>query len=163
MTYLPDGEESEFEIPDFGVRLGVRDEDDESLNYLADPIPGYDNATTTHAGAPSAPGCSVTNPDQTVTATATIDGRLQRVSLHFGSGSSASISEDELSREILLVGRLAGRKARAQLFDFLLDGSGEDVESTRHFLRDELGLPTPEQAAAEQAEAFGIRLRDNNE
>ena len=156
MTYLPDNEESQFEIPDFGAIFGVPDQDGESPDFLPAHV-------TAHDPAPSVPGCSVTNPAQTVTATAAVDGRLQGFVMDFGPGSAASLTEQDLGHEILLVGRLAGRKARSQLFDFLVEGAGDDVESTRRFLRDEMGLPTPEQAAAEQAEVFGIRLRDNDD
>lgn len=107
-----------------------------------------------------APVFSVTNPAGTVTAVASIAGRLRGIELESGSGSAHPMTESELAQEILLVGRLADQKARAELFTYLVDRTaeaGQDPQATARFLRDDVGLPTPEESAAAWAEAFGTQ------
>ncbi len=128
---------------------------------------GWDAADFDPAPAPEsdvhetpAPVFSVTNPSGTVTAIASIAGRLRGVELESGSGSAHPMTESELAQEILLVGRLADQKARAELFTYLVDRTaeaGQDPQATARFLRDDVGLPTPEESAAAWAEAFGTQ------
>ena len=144
----------DWEIPDFGV--GATAPPDLGVGATAPPDPGEGNRT---------PTCSVANPSGTVKATASIDGRVQHIELSATSKVTVSMTEAELAREILVVGKLAGTKARSELFTWLVDrtdATGQDVVATARLLRDDMGLPTPEQAAAAQAEAFGERYRDGH-
>ena len=175
MTNTPD---EGWEIPDFGTAVPEESDDAYSLDHLVSPV--YDDAPAVapRPGAESAPSgrddvaepanpdlpmVSVTNPSSTVSAIVSITGRLHRVELNSGSRSAASMSEAELAQEIMLVGRLAGQKASSELFAYLVDQTaeaGQDPVATGRFLRDDVGLTTPEQAAAAQAEAFGASYRE---
>lgn len=147
MTYLPeDGDD--WEIPDFG--LGAPVTADDSLDYLAEPAPA-----SAADGEHQLAMFSVSNPAGSVTATASIAGLLHRIEL---GGTAHSMTETELAQEILLVGRLAGQKARSELFTHLVNRTaeeGQDAIATARFLADDVGLPTPEESAAAQADAFG--------
>jgi hypothetical protein len=160
--------EDDWEVPDFGPGPSPDADDASSLDYLYDPAPG---ASVEHDGVPEGapgrelPAFSVTNPAGTVTATALLVGRLQRIELAPHSKLATAMTEDELAQEILLVGRLAGQKARSELFTVMMDqtaAAGQDPETARRFLRDDVGLPTPEESTAAQAEAFGARYRESH-
>lgn len=147
MTH-PSDDRDDWEIPDFGLGTATQ----------AGPI-GTDTAPETATAATFA----VANPPGTVTAIASIGGRVQRIELAAASKATASMTEGELAQEILLVGKLAGMKARSELFTWLIDrtdDSGQDPAATARLLRDDMDLPTPEQAAAAQAEAFGAHYRE---
>jgi hypothetical protein len=91
-------------------------------------------------------------------------GRLQRIDLAPDSKLATSMTETELAQEILLVGRLAGQKARSELFTVMMDqtaAAGQDPAVARRFLRDDVGLPTPEDSATAQAEAFGAQYLES--
>lgn len=172
MTYPHDNGEG-WEIPDFGLHVPVVAGDDRSLDDLY--VPSGDAAVDDTSAPPqetpaenvaegniepgrsAMPMFSITNPAGTVTATASITGSLHRIDLA-GSRSATATTESELAQEILLVGRLAVQKARSELFTYLVDQTaqaGQDPVLAGRFLRDDVGLPTPGEAAAAQAEAFG--------
>lgn len=141
LTYLPD-DCNDWEIPDFGLGTPGVAADDKNDKQL--------------------PTFSVTNPAGTVTATASIAGQLHRVELE---GPAHSMTEAELAQEILLIGRLAGQKARSGLFTYLVDRTaevGQDPIMTARFLADDVGLPTPEESTAAQAHAFGARYQESH-
>jgi hypothetical protein len=110
---------------------------------------------------------TVTNPPGTVSVSALMDGRTQRVQL---SPKASSLTESELAEEILVLSELARQKGLAGQHTYLFDNASQ-VEGLRDL--DELGLdgnqvfrdfvqagmrlPTPEQADAEQAEVFATR------
>lgn len=152
MTYKP---EDDWEIPDFGLGSAGDDDDAASLDHL------YDSAEDgTESTEQTLPVFRVTNLAGTVTATAVIVGRLQRIELAPDAKLATSLTETELAQEILLVGRLAGQKARSELFTVMMGQtaeSGQDPAIAHRFLRDDVGLPTPEESAAAQAEAFGAQ------
>lgn len=139
-----------WEIPDFGLgRPGHADDDDSPDGFEGRGLPLF----------------SVSNPAGAVTATASIAGRLHRVELTAGSRSLPALTEAELAQEILLVGRLAGQRARSELFRYLVEQTaeaGQDPVATGRFLRDDVGLPTPEESAAARAEAFGARYLESH-
>lgn len=101
---------------------------------------------------------------ETVSVSALMDGRTQRVEL---SPKVTSMSETELAEEILVIADLARQKGLAAQHSYLLgDDSlsetmremgidGNDV--VRDFMENGIGLTTPEQAAAAQAEVFATR------
>ena len=107
---------------------------------------------------------TVTNPSGTVSVSAAIDGRTQRVEL---SPKVTSMSESDLADEIIVLADLARQKGLAGQHAFLLDNQvlseglhelGLDGrEVVRDFMENGMGLPTPEQAEAVQAEVFAAR------
>jgi hypothetical protein len=110
---------------------------------------------------------TVTNPPETVSVSALIDGRTQRVQL---SPKANSLTESELAEEIIVLAGLARKKGLAGQHTYLLenasqieglDGLTELGVDSNQLLRDFMGagmqLPTPEQADAAQAEVFAVR------
>jgi hypothetical protein len=110
---------------------------------------------------------TVTNPPETVSVSAAMDGRTQRIEL---SPKATSMTESELSDEILVLADLARQKGLAGQHTFLLENAsqpetlqileeigfdGPDV--IRDFMENSVHLPTPEQANAAQAEVFATR------
>jgi len=109
---------------------------------------------------------TVTNPPDTVSVSVLIDGSIQRVSL---SPKVVNMSESDLAEEVLVIADLARQKGCAGAQTALLEGAspseamgefGEDgSEVVRDFLENGLGLVSPEQAQAAQAEVFATRYR----
>ncbi len=107
---------------------------------------------------------TVTNPPETVSVSALMDGRTQRVEL---SPKVTSMSEAELADEILVIADLARQKGLAAQHSYLLEDDSlsetmremgiEGSEVVRDFMQNGIGLTTPEQAAAAQAEVFASR------
>jgi len=110
---------------------------------------------------------TITNPPETVSVSALIDGRTQRVQL---SPKASSLTESELAEEIIVLADLARKKGLAGQHSYLLENVsqteglqelGEIGLDSNQILRDfmEAGmqLPTPEQADAAQAEVFAAR------
>jgi hypothetical protein len=110
---------------------------------------------------------TVTNPPDTVSVSALIDGRTQRIEL---SAKVTSMSEAELADEILVLADLARLKGLAAQHTYLLESAsdpesmremgemGADTfEALRDFMENGMKLSTPEQAAAAQAEVFATR------
>lgn len=168
MTYQPD---EDWEIPDFSLGSADDADHDGILDDLYGPEGGAasdaDGTSDGDAQSPeqALPVFSVTNPAGTVTATALMVGRLQRIELAHDAKLATSMTESELAQEILLVGRLAGQKARSELFTVMVDqtaAAGQDPAVARRFLRDDVGLPTPEESATAQAEAFGAQYLESH-
>lgn len=112
-------------------------------------------------------GYTVTNPPETVSVSALIDGRTQRVTL---SATATKLTESELADEILVLAELARKKGLAGQHTYLtenadqiegLDGLAElGIDSTQmltELMRSGMQLPTPEQADAAQTEVFAAR------
>lgn len=110
---------------------------------------------------------TVTNPPETVSVSALIDGRTERVKL---SPKVNSLSESELSEEIIVLAALARKKGLAGQHTYLLDNIAEveglqNLEELgldgnqvfRDFVEVGMQLPTPEQAEAAEAEVFATR------
>jgi hypothetical protein len=100
---------------------------------------------------------TVTNPAGTVSATAVIGGRLQQVEL---SEKVTDMTEAQLVDEIILLADLAAQKAKAAQHAVvvqLMRTMGYDAVVTSGFLEHDLGLPSPETAAARRAEVFAAR------
>jgi hypothetical protein len=110
---------------------------------------------------------TVTNPPQTVSVSALIDGRTQQIDL---SPKAASMSEPELVEEIIILADLARQKGLAGQHSYLLGneflvgsigGMGYNSnEVLRDFMENGIGMPTPEKAAEAQAEVFAARYKD---
>jgi hypothetical protein len=106
---------------------------------------------------------TVTNPPQTVSVSALIDGRTQQIDL----SPKLSMTEAELKDEVLVLAELARQKGLAGQHTYLLDNDflseslsemgvdGNDF--LRDFMETGMGMPTPEQAAEAQAEVFATR------
>ena len=110
---------------------------------------------------------TVTNPPETVSVSALIDGRTQRVRL---SPKANSLTESELAEEIIVLAGLARKKGLAGQHTYLLENASQiegldgltelGVDSNqllRDFMDAGMQLPTPEQADAAQAEVFAAR------
>jgi hypothetical protein len=110
---------------------------------------------------------TVTNPPETVSVSALIDGRTQRVKL---SASATKLTEAELADEIIVLAELARQKGLAGQRTFVMDSAVDNeglqqlsemgLDSTqllRDFVETGMRLPTEEQADAAQAEVFAAR------
>lgn len=111
---------------------------------------------------------TVTNPPGIVSVSALIGGRIREVEL---SPKARSMSEDELADEIIVLAGLARQKALAGQQTYLMesellaDGMREFGLDSRDVVRDfmqiGMGMPSPEQAEAAQAEVFATRYSDD--
>jgi hypothetical protein len=157
----------------------IDDEDDDAgaLDFLAvDPVSGGaeldepaaetepDEARLeTGADEESAPLFAVTNPPGTVTVSTYMDGRVQQIDL---APKVATMTESDLSEEILVIARLATQEAKSAQYAYMLDGmrrQGHDDVATRDFLTRDLDLPSPQDAEAERADVFATRYRYDHE
>jgi ESX secretion-associated protein EspD/H len=111
----------------------------------------------------TADDCTVTNPPETVSVSALLDGTPERVRL---SPTVTGMTEAELADEILVIAELARQKAlAAQQSYWQEDGAlaeamrefGSGADAVGQFMAGGIGLTTPEQAAAAQAEVFATR------
>lgn len=168
---LEESDALDFSAPD-------RDDDESAVDALHDYAPSEPEdaetdlaAIDSQTDADAAPDdeespemFTVTNPPETVSVSALMDGRTQRVEL---SPKVTSMTEDELAEEILVIADLARQKGLAAQHDYLMEDAslsdtmremgmdGNDV--VRDFMENGIGLITPEQAAAAQAEVFATR------
>jgi hypothetical protein len=110
---------------------------------------------------------TVTNPPETVSVSALIDGRTQRVRL---SPKATNLTESELAEEVIVLADLARQKGRAGQHTYLMENASQTEglqelgeigldsnELLRQFTETGMQLPTPEQADAAQAEVFAAR------
>lgn len=102
---------------------------------------------------------SVTNPQETVSVTAIMSGEIQRIEL--SPTVVRMMTASELADEILVIANLARQQAQAKQYGFMLQSLGatgaNDDEDLGEFLDIHLGLSSPRQAAAAQAEVFATR------
>jgi hypothetical protein len=110
---------------------------------------------------------TVTNPPETVSVSALIDGRTQRVRL---SATATKLTETELADEIIVLAELARQKGlagqRAYVMESAADNEGlqqlrdmglDSTQLLSDFVDTGMRLPTEEQADAAQAEVFAAR------
>jgi hypothetical protein len=110
---------------------------------------------------------TVTNPPETVSVSALIDGRTQRVTL---SPTATQLTESELADEIVVLAELARQKGlagqRAYVMESAADNPGlqqlnemgmDSTQLLRDFVDTGMRLPTEEQAETAQAEVFAAR------
>lgn len=104
---------------------------------------------------------TVTNPQGSVSVTALMDGRIQQVTV---TDKASSMSESGLAEEIFVIADLARQKARAAQHTFMVENMSEmtgDSDQQNAMLHEFVGmtlnLPTPEEAAAREAEVFATR------
>jgi hypothetical protein len=107
---------------------------------------------------------TVTNPPETVSVSALTGGRIHQIGL---SPKVTGMSESELADEIVVIAGLARQKGLAGEHTYLLENPAlsetmraiglDGNEVLRDFMGNGMGLPTPEEADAEQAEVFATR------
>ncbi|OSC40342.1 hypothetical protein [Mycobacterium decipiens] len=100
---------------------------------------------------------TLTNPAETVSVTASMDGQIRGVEL---SANVATMTESELAEEVLVVADLTRQRALSAQHALLarsLRAIGADDEAIRDLLDNGMGLPSPEQAAEAQAHVFVTR------
>jgi hypothetical protein len=105
----------------------------------------------------------VANPEETVTVTTMMDGRIRGIAL---SAQASRMTESELAAEIVVVGKLAAQKARSAQYLLLarqMAEQGYDAGASQDFLTRELNLPTPADVAAAQVEVFASRYSENDD
>ena len=123
---------------------------------------------------------TVTNPPDTVSVTASMDGTIHDVEL---SADAARMTESELADEILVIADLARQQASSKLLTVLLEGAAEAVKELTEVEVDDklkglvgdigetladrlenglLRLSSPEQAAQAQAEVFATRYTSDD-
>lgn len=111
---------------------------------------------------PASPVVTVTNPPGTVSVSAHLDGRIERVHLM----GVTRATESQLADEILVIADLARQKARSAQHLTMLEqmrALGHDHASTRDFLVRELDFPSPEQVTAAIAETFAVRYAGHHD
>lgn len=104
---------------------------------------------------------TVTNPQGSVSVTTLMDGRIHQVTV---TDKASKMTESGLAEEIFVIADLARQKARGAQHTFMVENMKEmtgesDAEnaSLLEFVQMTLNLPTPEQAAAAEAEVFATR------
>lgn len=110
---------------------------------------------------------TVTNPPETVSVSALIDGRTQRVTL---SPTATNLTEAELADEIIVLAELARQKGLAGQRTYVMDSAADNAglqqlddmgldssQLLRDFVETGMRLPTEEQAETAQAEVFATR------
>ena len=143
-----DDDDDATEFGDLGNDRGVS-----ALDAAGDYSPGSEEESGQEVQA----FFTVTNPAGTVSATATIGGRLHQVEL---SANVTEMTESQLADEILVLADLAAQKAQAAQHAVVTDlmrTMGHDSVVTSGFLERDLGLPSPETVAARRAEVFAAR------
>lgn len=163
-----DDEESSTEMFDeYAPTTTGDDDDDTGLESLAEDV-SDENIDDEADGFLF----TVTNPPETVSITASIDGGIHKIEI---ASKAVSMTEAELADEILVIANLARQQALAAQHTALMDNISlpEDVEKMglevgmdgMDFIRDmmesNMGLPTPKQAAEAQAEVFATRYTDD--
>ncbi|WP_025736065.1 hypothetical protein [Mycobacterium genavense] len=113
------------------------------------------------------PTAKVTNPPETVSVTATMDGRISLVEL---SPDAAKMTESSLAAEIFAIGDLARQRALSIQHSFVLDAFrhlGISDREDEEFITDALQtgmtqLRSPDQAIRVQADVFATRYGSND-
>ena len=106
---------------------------------------------------------TVSNPADSVSATALIGGQIYRIDL---SPQVESMTEAELRQEILLIASMASQHALAGqhlLVGAHMTSMGCDRVATQSFLEHSLQLPTPESVLATKARLFADRYLDQDD
>ncbi|OOK76314.1 ESX-1 secretion-associated protein EspD [Mycobacterium kansasii] len=103
----------------------------------------------------------MTNPQGSVSVTAMMGGIIQKITV---TDKASRMTESGLAEEIFVIADLARQKARAAQHTFMMEsmnelaGDGEEANALlREFVGMTLNLPTPEEAAAAEAEVFATR------
>ena len=130
----------------------------EEADISTDPWPAM-RATDDDSGTTTVT-FTASNPTETVVVTALLDGKILRVEL---APEVVAMTEEELSREIVVIANLARLQAQAALHTIvaaMMRRTGLDPAATRSFIEHDLHLPSPELVKRHRAEIFAARLRD---
>ncbi|MUL82863.1 MULTISPECIES: YbaB/EbfC family DNA-binding protein [unclassified Mycolicibacterium] len=150
----------DFSYPDDGLdaaaldALGTYEDSAASDDAVSDD--GWDGSDDEDENL-AVPLFTVTNPPETVTVTAFMDGRVHQIEL---APRVANLTERDLAEEILVIAGLAAQQAKSAQYSFMLAGMrehGHDDAATRDFLTRDLDLLTPEQADDARAQVFSTR------
>jgi hypothetical protein len=161
---------------DFGDEVGRDDAENSLVDALVanEPAQPVDTGTAIDAlpadagdlGADDAeddddigPTATVTNPAETVSVTATMDGRVSMVEL---SGAAANMTESGLADEIFAIADLARQRALSMQHSFVLEsfrlmGLEDDGVVAEALENGVTGLRSPQQATQAQADVFATR------
>ncbi|MCV7076244.1 secretion protein EspH [Mycobacterium szulgai] len=154
---------------DFSGGGAVEESSLDALDDFAPPVQTDDSGTdldalhglTEKEEEPDLALFTVTNPQGSVSVTTMMDGRIQMVEV---TDKASKMSESALAEEIFVIADLARQKARGAQHTFMVEnmsemtGEGEEQSAMLlDFLQMTLNLPTPEQAAAAEAEVFATR------
>ncbi|MDV3129504.1 hypothetical protein M1247_31680 [Mycobacterium sp. 21AC1] len=132
----------------------------EAASILGDDVLAVRTATTAEESPPDLQFVA-TNPTQTVTVVALLNGMVHRVDLSARVGSE--MTESELADEILAVSEVAAAKGRSNQYELvyeLMRVQGQDRDAIRELLESTMHLPTPSDAVTTEAEFNLRRLRD---
>lgn len=105
---------------------------------------------------------SASNPAQTVTVTALLNGMIDFVELSARTGLETT--EVELAAEIISVAEVAAMKAMSAQYELayeVMHLQGQDRDSIRGLLEGVMRLPTPERAIATEADFMSQRTFGN--
>ncbi|ORW10391.1 hypothetical protein [Mycobacterium kyorinense] len=150
-----DAEQSVLDVFDEYVPSGEAGDTDSELDAFGTP--------EEEAEELQSPLFTVTNPPGTVTVTAYMDGRVQRIDL---TAKVTTMTESHLAEEIRVIADLARQKARSAQYAFISEAMrdlGQDNAATRDFLTRDLNLPTPEEATAATAQVFATRYAGDHD
>lgn len=147
-----------FDALDFGDEAGPEPSEARAIDTLPEDT-GETGDTDAEEDEFSWERTTVTNPPETVSVTALMDGKTLRVEL---AADAARMSESELAAEILVIADVASQKASSVLHTLLLGsiqahGLPGDVALADRLGTRFLGLTSPQQAAEAQAEVFATR------
>jgi ESX secretion-associated protein EspD/H len=101
---------------------------------------------------------TVTNPEETVSATAILSGEVQQIEL--SPTVVRTMTASELADEILVIANLARQQAHARQYAVILqslDAPGANDGALSEYLEKHLGLSSPKQADEAQAKVFAAR------
>ncbi|OMC34071.1 secretion protein EspD [Mycobacterium sp. GA-1841] len=142
---------------DFDISDGTVSDDASDGDVSDGTVSGLGFVDRDHEEELALPLFTVTNPPETVTVTAFMDGRVHQIEL---APKITDLTERDLAEEILLIAGLAAQQAKSAQYSFMLAGMrehGHDDAATRDFLTRDLNLPTPEQADDARAQVFSTR------
>jgi hypothetical protein len=136
----------------------------EDTGHELDAIQSVTEATEEEDEEGAVPLFTVTNPPETVSVSALIDGSTERIEL---SAKVASMTESELADEIVVLADLARQKGlagqHAVLFEGMSEMGADDTAAVRDLLENGLDLSSPEQFAAAEAKVFATRYVTDND
>jgi hypothetical protein len=171
--YLP-GDDDHDDLAALDFSVGGDDDEGSVLGVFDDYVPS-DEAGDTGGGLAAidtsteedeelqSPSFTVTNPAGTVTVSAYLDGRVQRIEL---TAKVTTMTESHLAEEITIIADLARQKARSAQYAAISEAMrelGQDNATTRDFLARDLDLPSPEQAEAALAALFASRYAGDHD
>jgi hypothetical protein len=152
-TVTVDGDD---ELPDVAWDADERPVGADFSSWNHPEAEGGDDQTTTLL-------FTATNPPETVSASALMDGRIVRVDL---SPQETQMTERQLAEEITVISALARRQAQAAqhvLAARVMRDLGHDGPLADGYLEHELRLPSPQTVRTEKLHVFTTRYADERD